>query len=350
MGTEDTSVGVTTDSDGPDAGSGRDPVDQANVYWVGHSLITGEDPYVEDDEPLPELLHVLTDAVGLRYEAHRHTTSGAPIGWNWGATTEAWQSTARERIAPLIDPDHPDYGTFDVIVVTEALTLQNNYEHWYSPFYARRFFCAARRANPGTRFFIYESWHHWQAADEGKREDYGPMQAWDWRRYMLDASLLWNRIADEAALQGGAKLPDDYAYQGPGADPGECDDDLEVHVVPVGRALVALLDRLAQRRPGDDWSYMSAAHEQTMSGDDLWANPYVDWPELASETVHGGDVDDVHPSHLLVYFNALVHYATIYRRDPRELPTVNGVPVGIADIMREVAWESVVSDPRGGVD
>jgi|GEM_PF-1928403 len=333
---------------GPDVTT-NPPKTSAKVYWVGHSLITGEDPHVATDEPLDQLLGTLVTGAGHSYDSYRHTTPGAPIGWNWGGVSDAWNGGSQEKIQPLVNSADPAYGTFDVIVVTEGVNIQSSYDWWYSGFYARHFYCAALAANPNAELFLYESWHHLQATDPNFTNYYDDVDPWDFKQYQLNMRATWEAIADEAADP--ALTPDpgsDYTWFGGGADPGVCGGMLDVYIVPTGQALVALMDRMEAANPGDDWSYADAAVGGQMSTLDLFLDPYIDYPANTT-TVHGGVVDDIHPSHLLVYLNALVHYATVYRRDPAELPGGNEVPANLETIFKQVAWETVLNDPRAGV-
>ncbi len=316
---------------------------------MGHSLVDGEDHYSDVDEPLDWLLATIVQSAGYTYEHYRHTTPGAPIGWNWGGVPDAWTNNAQYKLPPLIDESHPDYGTFDTMVVTEGVAIASSYDWWTPGAYARKFYCAAFIARPDVELFLYESWHHLQASDPDFTSYYGPYEDYDFEQYQRDARAVWNTIADEAADPSlTPDVPPDHGWWGPGEDPGVCDEVLDVKIVPTGQALVHLLERLAEDRPGDDWSYAEAAVGGQMSRLDLFNNPWTNWPADTVTTVHNGVHDDIHPSHLLVYLNAAVHYATVYRRDPRTLSAANGVPENLASILLEVAYETVTQDPRTG--
>lgn len=319
---------------------------------MGHSLVTG----------LPELLTTLVSSRGDIHSFYDHNVPGAPIGWNWGNPDPAWDGGVNTKILPLVSPGHADYGTFDTIVVTEGVPIQPSYRWWSSGFYARKFFCAARRAHPNAELFLYESWGHMQRTDPDfptyySNPDFNPGGNWDFVTYQRLSRPVWNAIADEASNPALTPvlpaltpvLPDYTTWRLPGGDPGNCTGTLDVKIVPTGQALANLIERIAANRVGDNWTYAGAALGGRLSMLDLFSNPYTDFPSNTT-TVHGGEVDDIHPSNVLLYLNALVHSSVIYRKNPANLPAANGVPENIASILREVAWETVTNDSRTGVN
>lgn len=326
---------------------------QAKVYWVGHSLVDGKDWQDPNAKNLIELMGVMADKSKKSYSYHRHTIPGAPIGWNWGVPA-SWNQVA-PMIQPLINPSHQEFGSFNVIVVTEGVNIESSYDSWASGFYARKFFAAAKAANPNTRLFLYESWHHLHAGDF--KDKYGPVETFNWRQYMLKVRPVWEKIADEAANPAVLNASPDpwnnrgnYVYQGSGADPGNSNEIFDVKIIPTGKVLVNVLDRLAENRLSDNWTYTKAAKNQRLSDLDFFVNPYLNFPSDLTTTVHGGDLDDIHASDVLIYLNTLVHFAVIYRENPVNLPTFGSVPENIASIFKEVVWGTVLSDPRAGVN
>lgn len=332
--------------------SAQTPVNAAKVFWVGHSLVDGRDWNDPKSKNLLDHLEGFAAASNKTYAFHKHTIPGAPLGWNWG-TSQSWNQV-RPQIAPLTDKAHAEYGTFDAIVITEGVNIESSYDAWASGFYARKFFAAARNANPDARLFLYESWHHFQAGDF--QTYYGPRATFDWRAYMLKARKVWEKIADEAADPAVlAAVPDpwnnrgNYRYAGTGEDPGNTDAILPVRMVPVGQALVRALDRIAENRPTDDWTYSRAAKGGRLSGLDFFANPLRDFPQDLTTTVRSENMDDIHSSDVLSYLNAAVHYGVLFRQSPEGLPPTDYVPANIAGLLQRIAWETVTSDPRTGV-
>lgn len=323
-------------------------VSDANIYWVGHSLMDHTDTYSAGAVNSIVLVDQLATAAGLNCDYYNHITPGAPLGWNWGATAAAWGNVS-SVIQPLLSAAHPDYGSYDVMVVTEGVNLQSSYDWWASSFYARQFFAAARAANANTRLYLYESWHHYNAGDFAGY--YGPQTSFDWHAYMNSMRNVWNDIVDEAADPSMTQMqPNDHGYFGPSPNPGNSPDILDIYLVPTGEVLQAVLNRLAANQAGDNWSYAHAAVGGTLSDVDFFANPYINFPTDLSTTVHPGDpLDDIHASNVLSYLNALVHYAVIYQRDPAGLPALNNVPSNIASIFQEEVWDVVLDHPRTGV-
>lgn len=328
-------------------------INESKIYWVGHSLVDGKNWNDPNAKNLIELIELFSAASGKTHSSYRHTIPGAPIGWNWGVSA-SWHDV-QNKIRPLTDPVHQDYGTFDVIVVTEGVNIESSYRAWASGFYARKFYAAAKVANPDTRLFLYESWHHLQATDFG--EFYGAPETFDWRDYMLKARLVWEKIADEAAdpeVLNASPDPDNnrgnYVYMGSGPDPGNSDDVFDIKIIPTGQVLVKVFDRLAENRSEDDWSYSNAIKNGKLSELDFFENPYVNFPEDMETTVKGGEVDDIHASPILIYLNALTHYAVIYRENPEHLPLTDYIPQSIAAIFKEIVWDYVSQDPRTGVN
>ena len=319
-------------------------INQAKVYWVGHSLISHTDSYSSGTDNLMGLMATMASSQGKTYSYHDHTTPGAPIGWNWGANMAAWNDI-ETLIQPLLNSSHTDYGTYDVMIVTESIDLHPAYQWWVSSFYARKFYNAAKTANPNARLFLYESWHHFHASDDGFRSYYGPISTFDWNQYMLNVRPLWEMIIDRASDPAMTQNDAGYVYQGPGIDPGLGNDILEINIIPTGQVLVNVLNRLALNLGGDDWTYNGSP----LTALDFFANPLANFPTDTVTTVHPDPVDDIHPSNVLIYLNALVHYAVVYQDNPINLPPANGVPANIADIFKEVVWNVVSTDPRTGI-
>ncbi len=319
-------------------------INSAKVYWVGHSLISHTDYYTPGTDNLIGQLGTMASSQSKSYDYYQHTIPGAPLGWNWGGTLDAWLAV-ETIIQPLINPAHSDYGTYDAIVITESVHLEPPYMWWASSFYARNFFNAAKAANPNARLFMYESWHHYQASDDDFRYLYGPMSLYDFAASITDIRDLWDTIVDRASIPQLTQTHPGYVYRGPGSDPGVSSDTLEIFTIPTGKVLVEVLSRLDQNLPTDDWTFNGS----TLEDIDFFANPFSNFPIDTLTTVHPESVDDIHPSHVLIYLNALVHYAVVYQDNPMSIPPSNGVPANIANIFKEVVWEVVQNDPRTGL-
>lgn len=321
----------------------RGQQEDKNIYWVGHSLISSVDRNEPGTKHVMDLVRELAAARTYNGEYYKHTIPGAPLGWNWGATPRAWED-AKNLLAPLITSTHEKYGTFNVMVITEGVNIESSYEYWKSSFYARKFFNAAKRANKDCRLYLYESWHHFHASDQTFADYYGPISSWDWMAYMDKARNTWHLIQDKAADPKLVQQADDYSYQGPNEDPGNGEDLLDIQLIPTGQVLQNVLKRLEENRDNDNWSYKGAK----LKSIDFFANPYTNFP-YSQRTKYNGPVDDIHPSHLLIYLNALTHFAIIYEENPLELPALNNVPENIATIMQEVVWNTIINEERTGL-
>lgn len=332
--------GSTPVDGGPLPPVGTDPRTSANVYWVGHSLISHRDVYDSSARTIFELVGDFARAQGHGYDFFRHTTPGAPLSWNWNQVPELRNELTGNG------------GAYDVMVLTEGISLSETIRWHFSPFYARRFQCAFQNSSPGGEAYVYESWHHLYASDPDL--NYPAPHVWDWRARLDEDRPRWEQLADQA-FDGSATTPDHSYYAGA----GECTPANRMRLIPVGTALAALYDRMQAPRPGDDFEGFTI-HHFVQNGFRNWPAEWpvppsdagsVDWRSRWSslQTMRGGELDDIHPSARGAYFAALVHYATIYRRSPVGLPLANGVGAGLGRIMQETAWEVVSRDPRTGV-
>lgn len=324
------------------------PLSEAAVYWVGHSLLDGTDSRVDGGMNVMNLVGHFARNRNDDYDMYPHIRIGAPLSSNY-----YWR--APEHLPEIREAG----GDYDVLVMTEAIPLGAQVQWNATHFFARRFFCAARAANPSMRVLLYETWHHLHASDpEG---DYPPPHRWDWRERLAEDLPKWEAIADAAGTGEGVTRPDSYDWPGPGADPaGDCTARGSVHIVPAGQALGVLYDRLRHPHEGDDWGGLDI--------DALFFNGYRDWPSdwpVSAEEADAIDPeavieglerydpsappDDIHLSALGAYYVGLVHYATVYRRSPVGLPGANGVPASLVRPLQELAWDVVLRYPRSGV-
>ncbi|MFW6049745.1 MAG: hypothetical protein ACODAU_01150 [Myxococcota bacterium] len=344
------SAGPTPDTVVPDAHlpEPRAALTSASVYWVGHSLVDATDMRVGGAMNIMNLVGYFARSRGDEYAMYPHIKIGAPLAWTYFTRSPEHLAELRSR-----------GELYDVFVMTEAIPLDAQVQWNASHFYARRFFCAIKSANPDARVFLYETWHHLHASDpEG---DYPPPHVWDWRKRLAADRTTWESIADAAATGEGVTPPDDYEWSGPGPDPGaDCQMRDAVHIVPAGQAMAALYDQLDAAGGEPPWNGLDI--------DAFFYNGYRDWPddwplppERASEVKVDQTLsrlstydpseppDDIHPSALGAYYVGLVHYATIYRRSPVGLPAANGVSPEVAEALQELAWQVVRSYPRSGV-
>jgi len=314
-----------------------DPRSSANVYFVGHSLISHRDRFHDGAQTIPELVGRFAQSAGVGYDHFRHTTPGAPLSWNWNSVPDLRGELERNASA------------YDTMVLTEGIFLEGAYEYHQSPFYARRFFCTLANARPDAELFVYETWHHVYASDPDG--DYPDPHVYDWADQLRQDRARWERIVDEAA-SGDTPRPGGGFYEGAGS----CDARLDVHLIPAGTALLRLLERIDA---GEDFGGLTR-HTLIQNGYRNWPEEWpvspdragsVDWRSRMSslQTYHPAELDDIHHGAEMAYFVSLVVYATVYRRDPTGLPPANGVSADVAARMQALAWQVVANDPRSGV-
>lgn len=337
---QDSSVGPAVDA-GPGVDAGprpepTDPRDSANVYFVGHSLISHRDWRHPSARIIPEVLEDLARAGGQGFGHFRHSTPGAPLSWNWNSVPELRQEIENNAAA------------YDTMVVTEGIFLDAAYMWHRSPFFARRFFCTLVNARPDAELFVYETWHHVYASDPDG--NYPAPHVYDWVSRIEEDRPRWERIVDEAA-SGATPTPDSY-YRGA----GDCEGTLRVRLIPAGTALAELQRRIAG---GEDWGGLTI-HNMIQNGYRDWP---AEWPVSPADapgvdyrsriaglsTYESRELDDIHHGREMAYYISLVMYATIYRRSPVGLPAGNGVSPDIARRMQELVWDIVTRDPRSGV-
>lgn len=264
----------------PAASSSAGAIDDARVLMIGHSLVNFD---------MPWMLAALADDAGKTHQRGEQITIGGALKANWENSHLAQGLDARVALPT---------GDWDVLVMTEAIPLQNHLTWSDTYLNAGNFHQLALDGNPSTRTFIYETWHCINSGtptgcpwDDG---DHVP-----WRQRLDDDLPKWRGIADH--------LNADFA--GP-----------RVTLVPAGQALARLHDRIE----GGAVPGMSHVFEL--------------FP------------DDIHLNHAGNYFVALVMYAAIYRESPvgltHQIGNEWGTPYTLpseatATAMQEIAWEVV---------
>jgi hypothetical protein len=266
-------------------GSRRPPVSSASVLFIGHSLIG---PH------MPAMLAGVAESLGVEHAYASQVRDGASLQVNWKEGGLPEGVDARREL---------EKGTWDVVVMTEAVSLDDMIR-WMEPVeYGGRFHALAMASNPRARTFMYETWHD---RDVVRSRFFGLLRRGDWRAYLDDDLGKWERIvAGINARHEGRPM----------------------RIVPGGQAMARLTDAL---RAGQGPSGLSEA--------DLFA-------------------DAIHLSPLGSYFIALVHFATIYRRSPEGATHVPEDGEGravridphVAAFMQRTAWEVVREYAWSGV-
>lgn len=337
-------------------------IGRASVYWVGHSLVEQKAETASGQIDLMTLVGKFAAAKGLGYEMGDHTLWGSSMSALWQGRPHSYDRDASEMIkkreAFVADP-----GRYDTLVVTEGIPLESSLKAEFSAYYLRRFACTLRRAVPQARIFLYQSWVHYQASDV--HSGYGPAHLYDWRAAMKAQRKVWEELADTAETTS-VRAPGGWlSFAGLHATgDGGCADTFPVSIIPVGNAMLEVDARIAAPRGTDDFTM---ADGRQLTTGDLFRNAYAEWPPewpLAPGTAMPDldkrladlkprdpsvDVDDVHSSAIGIHLTALVHFATLYRQPPLDLPYPESLTAAAARTLECIAWETVIADPRSGV-
>jgi hypothetical protein len=343
---------------------GAPSVHARSVYWVGHSLVDHEDALHPEDGNLMDMVGRIARTASTSYAHFEHTLFGAPLSLAWRGAPHSYRRDAPELVERRRELE-TNAAAWDTLVLTEGIPIGNAYAREHSSYYTQAFYCAMQRRNPEARVYLYEGWVHLYASDPDG--GFLPRPRFDWRKRMLADRKIWDRIADEAAT-GQVRAPGTLARLLRRLGLGEeqsCEPGGPIFTVPVGSALVALRERLEKKAPTEDWRLPDGRELELPM---LFQNAWTSWPEgwpLDEAAAAGVDEaaalaalrlphpdresDDVHPSRIGIYYAALVHYATLYRRSPFGLPAPGWLGESVARRLQETAWWVVLADPRAGV-
>ncbi|WP_349370300.1 hypothetical protein [Salinarimonas sp.] len=256
--------------------SERSPVSSRNAVLVGHSLVAHD---------MPWWLHNLVPGDG---SVQRQVINGSPLSYNWSNSAGAEGIDSRAVISQ---------GDTDVLIITEAIPLQDQIT-WNDTYgHAKLFYDAAIDAKASARVFLYETWHDivWAGGEAAWRE-------------RLDTDLtVWEAIVDHVNTNRNAGS--------------------EMLVVPAGQAMARLYDEIAA---------------ETVPG---------------ATTIRDFFHDDIHPNPAGMYYVSMLMYAVIWQRSPVGLPNTvynewnapTTVEAALAARLQQLAWETAASYPRSGV-
>ncbi|HEX2842504.1 hypothetical protein [Hyphomicrobium sp.] len=332
-----------------------------SVYWIGHSLINTKVQTEEGTIDLMSLVSSFAKTRGLDYAMGDHTFSGIPLSAQWRGKPHSYERDASEMVSKR-EAFEREAGRYDTVVLTEALPLQASFANEFSTYYLRKFYCTIKQANPAARVFLYESWINLHGTDP--YAGYPPMHEFDWGAEMVAQRGRWEALAD-GALQPRVPQPGWLARLGlTSMTDGGCVPKDPILIVPVGQALISLRDRLAEPRPGDRFDLPDG---RRLAFSDLFENPYVNWPRNWPTRNANADeleaqrqalvlrdptrpLDDIHPTAIGIYMSALVHFATLYGQNPVGLSAPSFLGEPLAETLQCIAWETVVSTARSGVE
>jgi hypothetical protein len=329
------------------------PKSTLSVLWVGHSLIENKAVSSWGAVDLMTLVGRFAASRKLSYAMTDHTLFGSPLSALWRGKPHSFSRDASAMISKREDFER-DASRYDAIVLTEAIPLAGTMRYEFSAYYLRRFYCTVLKANPQARVYLYQTWVAFQGSHLGG--DAISSGGFDWRAAMKADRIHWEALSD-AARKAAVDAPHWLGWLGwPSVSDGGCTIEDPIYWVPVGNALLALDERVSASAPGEPLRWPDGKPFQ-MS--DMVANPWV-----ASQSASESDakaaaaarprdpskpMDDIHPSFAGVYFSALVHFATLYRQSPLDLPYPSELGGELARALQCVAWKAVLDDTRTGV-
>lgn len=335
------------------------PKSDLSVFWIGHSLMEVKGKTDWGMHSLMSMLGRLAKSRDLDYRMGDHTLWGSAISALWRGKPHTYNRDAMSMV-PKREEFERAPGQYDTMVVTEGIPLQGSLHAEYSSYYLRRFYCTLKQANPAARVYVYQTWVHLQTDYENKDAPH----KYDWRAAMVAQRQGWEQLSDEAA-RAKVRAPGMFDRIGISkTSDGGCAIEDPVFIVPAGQAFIALADYLAGLGP-DEAIKMPGGEALTVAH--LYSNPYVDWPadwpvRADAKNLDPAPVvaklkvrdpanahDDIHASQVGVYFVALVHFATLYRQSPIGLPAPSIVGDDAARVLQCIAWQTVVNEPRSGV-
>jgi hypothetical protein len=255
------------------------------VLFVGHSLVGPDLPLMVEG--------ALVRQGDTAATVEAQVINGASLRYSWDNADEGEALNARERLLAGVD----------VLVLTEAVPLAEQISWNDTVGQIVAFGQLARKANPDTRLYVYETWHSLKSGPSTVIEgDAGAGVPWR-DRIVADAPV-WRDLAAKASAQIGGQA---------------------VQVIPAAQALLALDSAIAAGEvPGIE------------SLKDLFS-------------------DDIHPNGKGWYFLALVHAAAISGQDVSDLPTLFTrtwpsrdaiVTEAQARVFRRIAQDVVAAQPQ----
>jgi len=143
-----------------------------DVVFVGHSLV---------NHNMPQMLRQLGPEGSSVQE---QVLNGAPLRWNWDHSADGVAHGGVDARAVLAQ------GGTDVLIITEAIPLQNHITWNDSYGYALLWRNAAVSANPDARTYIYETWHSLSMGEEA------------WRAQLTSDLPKWEAIAQAGQMTG----------------------------------------------------------------------------------------------------------------------------------------------------
>lgn len=265
------------------------------VFHIGHSLVNRDMPLML--EQMAGQGHDHRSQLGWGASLQSHWEPDIPVKGGDVENAHARYQEARQAV---------DSGTFDAIVLTEAVEIKDSIKYFDSPRYIREWARAAHAARPSVRVYLYETWH--QLDDP---------QGW-LKRIDEDLPRHWEGVLLAKGLAHG-------------------DTGGPVYVIPAGQVLARFV-RVVESRGGVG---------NVRRREDLFARNA------------DGSQDNIHLNDLGNHLVALTHHAVLYHRLPSpgtpDLRKADGSIARSPDkavdaLMREVVWDVITHYPKTGVE
>ncbi|MDF3413223.1 DUF4214 domain-containing protein [Sulfitobacter sp. M57] len=222
------------------------------ALFIGHSLV---------GPVMPDMFNNFMADQGFAMRADYQVINGAPLIWNWNNGHTAEGVNARDVLPG---------GSYDAVIVTEAIPLDDQILWNDSEGYAKRYYDLAQSANPGTQFYVYETWHEIGASTAA------------WRAQIASDLPKWESIANhinDNAPNGAAEaliIPAGQAF-------GNLHDAIEAGQVPGLSSIRDLFSDNIHLNETGIW-FVAALHAEVVAGADaatlpldtvsVWGSPY----------------------------------------------------------------------------
>lgn len=265
------------------------PSGPLKVFHLGHSLVGKDMPAM-----LAQLAgHSYNSQLGWGTSLRDHWEPGVAINGFDQENNHPRYRDAREAMGS---------GDYDAVILTEMVEIGDAIRYHESAGYLANWAEAAQGANPQTRVYLYETWHH--------TDDPNGWQA----RIGMDLTERWQA---EIATPAMARL------------------NMPIYLIPAGQVMAAFVRRVEL----GDVPGMSSVH-------DLF------------DRMADGTADTIHFNDIGAYLVALTHYAVLYHRAPAGLPLAllraDGTPADApsaeaAALMQDIVWDVVRRHRETGI-
>ncbi|MCV2867817.1 hypothetical protein OEW28_04180 [Defluviimonas sp. WL0002] len=263
------------------------PSGPLRVFHLGHSLV-GHD--------MPAMLAQLAGP-GHRYESQIGRGTTLRAHWEDDIPIEGYaEDNAHGRFRPA--KEALESSDYDAFIMTERVDIRTSIREEGSAAYVALWAELARRGNPDTRVYLYETWN-WLSVEDGWLE----RMDGDLPRYWIDDIL-----RGAAAYLGGAPI----------------------YVIPAGQ----VLGRVTRAAEAGQVAGIA-------SREDFFARTAT------------GELDRIHIGDLGAFVVALAHHAVLYRTRPpgldAEMRRADGTPADLPDELDRAALWSMIEEVVGGL-